>query len=118
MKFTRTNFEMQRFESFRLNQPVRLKRVKYEGRQKPRGIASFPDLHTPSAQVSSGPKTDISTSRNCSRNTAKPFNQAAASGCFLHVPSAEGLCETGVRPSDRRYHLKPHDGARAAPGSG
>jgi hypothetical protein len=24
MKFTRTNFEMQRFESFRLSQPVRL----------------------------------------------------------------------------------------------
>ena len=34
MKFTRTNFEMQRFESRRPNQPVRLKRVKYEGRSR------------------------------------------------------------------------------------
>ncbi len=34
MKFTRTNFEMQRFESRRPNQPVHLKRVKYEGRSK------------------------------------------------------------------------------------
>jgi hypothetical protein len=30
MKFSRSDFEMQRFESRRPNQPVRLKRVKYE----------------------------------------------------------------------------------------
>jgi hypothetical protein len=34
MKFSRSDFEMQRFESRRPNQPVRLKRVKYEGRSK------------------------------------------------------------------------------------
>ncbi len=34
VKFSRSDFEMQRFESRRLNQPVRLKRVKYEGRSK------------------------------------------------------------------------------------
>jgi hypothetical protein len=34
MKFSRCDFEMQSFESRRPNQPVRLKRVKYEGRSK------------------------------------------------------------------------------------
>ncbi len=34
MKFSRSDFEMQRFESRRPNQPVRLKRVDYEGRSK------------------------------------------------------------------------------------
>ena len=34
MKFSRSDFEMQSFESRRPNQPVRLKRVKYEGRSK------------------------------------------------------------------------------------
>jgi hypothetical protein len=34
MKFSRSDFEMQRFESRRPSQPVRLQRVRYEGRSK------------------------------------------------------------------------------------
>ena len=44
MKFSRSDFEMQRFESRRPNQPVRLKRVKYEGRSKTaryRGLENY-----------------------------------------------------------------------------
>ena len=40
-KFSRSDLEMQRFESCRLSQPVRLQRVTYEGRAKPRGTAWF-----------------------------------------------------------------------------
>ncbi len=39
MNFSSSDFEMQRFESRRPNQPVRLKRVKYEGSLKNRSIA-------------------------------------------------------------------------------
>ena len=38
MKFSRSDFEMQRFESRRPNQPVRRKRVKYEGSLKNRAV--------------------------------------------------------------------------------
>ena len=39
MKFSRSDFEMQSFESRRPNQPVRLKRVKYEGSHKNRAVS-------------------------------------------------------------------------------
>ena len=56
MKFSRSDFEMQSFESRRPNQLVRLKRVKYDGSHKNRAVSrDFADMSwSPCAEFGNG----------------------------------------------------------------